>query len=365
MKKIVLLGILLLTACTRVESTPIPVIEEVESIEPQTVSFVAVGDNLIHDAIYQAAYQDGIYDFKPFYHSIKPFINGHDLAFINQETMLGGTEMGLSSYPSFNSPIEVGEAIIDAGFNLISIANNHTLDRGEQAILNTIDYLDQQPVIYSGATRSDDDSDVKLFEKNGIRFGFVAYTMLTNGQTHPNGKLHLANLYSREKAKRDIEQIRDEVDFVLVSMHWGQEYVDYPNQVQINEAEYLASLEVDVILGHHPHVVQPIKIIDYEDHSTYVAYSLGNFLSAQVGIDRKIGMAFHLNFNKEVDLETKETNIYIDGLESHLIYHYKDSYDYRVLLYREINEIILPEYQKYFDEKVMLIKSYVEDLIIK
>jgi poly-gamma-glutamate synthesis protein (capsule biosynthesis protein) len=363
MKKLILvLFLIVLSACTVAEVT------DVVQVQPNTVSevsFVAVGDNLIHDAIYEAAYTDNQYDFKPFYQALKPLIKQHDLAFINQETMLGGVELGLSSYPSFNSPVEVGDAIIDAGFNLISIANNHTLDRGERAIVKTIDYFAGKDVYFSGAKKQAESEDVVVFEINNIKFAFVAYTMWTNGQKHPEGKTYLANVYSRGKAKLDIEKYRDQVDFFLVSMHWGTEYQDEPSLAQMNEAQYLAQLEVDVIIGHHPHVVQPIKIIENDEHNTYVAYSLGNFMSAQVGVDRKIGMTFHMKFNKTTDLNNQTVRKGIDGLESKLLYHYKDKQIYQVQLFKNINDLILPDYQKYYDQKVSLIKSYYEDMIVE
>lgn len=332
--------------------------------ETYKVSFVAVGDNLIHDAIYLAAYVNGIYDFKPFYADIKPLIKSHHLAFINQETMLGGVEIGLSSYPSFNSPVEVGEAIIDAGFNLISIANNHTLDRGEKAILNTIDYFESQDVIFSGAKKQADASGVKVFTQEGITFAFVAYTMLTNGQKHPQGKTYLANVYSREKVIADLSSLREQVDFILVSMHWGDEYVDEPTKVQKEEAEFLASLGVDVIIGHHPHVIQPVNIIDHEGKETIVIYSLGNFLSAQVGVDRKIGMAVSFDFIKTIS-KNNEIKLAIDNLSSHLLYHYRDQNQYHVTQLRDIDALILPDYETHFERKVMLIKKYGVEIDVK
>src|SRR5690606_4745531 len=121
-----------------------------EEDETYVVRLVAVGDNLIHSNVYEAAVIDNSYDFHPMFEDIKPYIKTFDLAFVNQETILGGSEIGLSSYPCFNSPYEVGDALVDAGFNLISIANNHTLDRGEKGVLNALDYWDSKDVIYSG-----------------------------------------------------------------------------------------------------------------------------------------------------------------------------------------------------------------------
>lgn len=356
---ITLLFVLVLAGCPdQTNETIRDTMNETTTEEQEKVyrtSLVAVGDNLIHDAIYEAAYKDGKYNFMPFYEPMASYIQTFDLAFINQETMLGGVEIGLSSYPSFNSPVEVGEALIETGFNLFSIANNHTLDRGERAILNTIDFLESKAIYYSGARATDEDTDVVIFEKNGITFGFVAYTMLTNGQVHPEGKTYLANVYSREKAENQINEVRSDVDFMIVSMHWGDEYVDYPNDTQKQEARFLANLGVDVIIGHHAHVIQPIEWLETDEHKTLVIYSLGNFLSAQIGVDRNIGMALELDFVKD-----ENETLTIENIRTQLLYHYRtdDGYSVRPLL--SIDETILDQYMTYYEQKKSLIQTYME-----
>ena len=362
-QSVVIVFVLLLVGCRikELSNNPMPLEASTTIYSPTVISFVAVGDNLIHDAIYEAAYQDGKYDFNPSYQAIKPFISSHDLAFINQETMLGGVELGLSSYPSFNSPQEVGEALIDTGFNLFSIANNHTLDRGEQAIIHTVQFFKEHQTIYSGAEESASDSHLKVFTVNDMTFGFIAYTMLTNGQSHPQGKTYLANVYSREQATKDLKEVKDEVDVLLVSMHWGNEYENYPSDIQRNEAEYLSSLGVDVIIGHHPHVIQPIDWIHTDGHETLVIYSLGNFLSAQIGVDRNIGMAVSFDIVK-----TEDNRITIEDVVATLLYHHKMSNGvYRVIPYDAVTEQLLRFYDEYQVEKAMLIRKYQERIVVR
>jgi len=332
---------------------------EEPKIENYQVSLVAVGDNLIHSPIYKAAATGDSYDFKPMLAEIKPYINTFDLAFINQETIIGGSEIGLSSYPCFNSPYELGDAIVDAGFNLISIANNHTLDRGKVAVLNSLDYWDSQDVIYSGASRSYEEENIKKIILNNISFAFVAYTYGTNGIPHPNNETYLANLFSEEKAERDVNLIRDEVDVIICSMHWGDEYQDIPNEKQIHQAEYLSSLGVDIILGHHPHVIQPVDKIN----QTIVVYSLGNFLSAQIGVSRTIGMAFSLDINKRI--ENDEVKVNYEKLHAKILHHFQDeNKDFHIKLFSELNNEILYDYQVYLNEKKALIKSLYDDISI-
>lgn len=320
------------------------------------VSLVAVGDNLIHQSIYQSVYENNSYDFRPIYQEIKDFIQPYDLKFINQETILGGSQLGLSSYPCFNSPLELGDALIDAGFNLFSMANNHTLDRGEQAIKNAIKFFEENKVIYSGAVNNDDTSQVKKFNKNGISFAFVAYTYGTNGIKHPEGKTYLANIYSQELAKKDLEDL--DVDVKIVSMHWGEEYHDYPSKIQIEQAKYLSTLGVDVIIGHHPHVIQPVAMLNRSDSGkTFVIYSLGNFLSDQKGIDRLIGMAI------SIEIVKKEEVISLKNPEAKLVYRYKDNNNqFQIKLYEKLNEAIIVDYDKYYLEKKNLIKHYYPDI---
>ena len=196
-----------------------PVIKE----EVKKVSLFMVGDALIHDPIYKGAYDSATktYDFRPMLEFVKPISSTYDLAFYNQETILGGVELGLSGWPSFNSPYEVGDAFIDAGFNMVSTATNHTYDKKEKGVINSCNYWAKKDNVYmSGTKLNGEESDVKIFEKNGIKFAYVAYTKGLNGNVLPKGKEYLVNVFSYDKAKTDIESVRDKVDFVIVSMYY-------------------------------------------------------------------------------------------------------------------------------------------------
>jgi poly-gamma-glutamate synthesis protein (capsule biosynthesis protein) len=322
--------------------------------EHKIVSFVAVGDNLIHATVYEAAAINNTYDFKPIFSEIKPYIRQFDLAFINQETILGGKEIGLSTYPCFNSPFELGDALVDTGFNLISMANNHTLDRGETAVVNAVNYWQTQDVIFSGASLNPG-SQVKKFTKNEITFAYVAYTYGTNGILPPKGKDYLANVFTYEKAKADLENI--DSDFIIVSMHWGNEYESLPSKEQMKQANFLANLGVDVIIGHHPHVIQPLDMLEHDGHKTLVIYSLGNFLSDQKGIDRLIGMAVSFNIEKEEDVQIK-------NLKASLLYRYKFNNHFNIKMFIDLNDTILENYQTYYEDKKRVITTYYDDVII-
>ena len=194
-----------------------------------SAKMLMVGDALIHSAVYEDARQaDGTYDFTPMLSVIKPISSQYDLAYYNQETILGGASLGYSNYPRFNSPQEVGDAFVDAGFNMVSLATNHTMDKGEQGVLNSVAYWKSKTnVVASGQWSSDEErrnSISTIHEVNGIKYAYISYTIWTNGLNTPVGKEYLNNLYSEEKAKTDIESVRDKVDFVIVAMHWGTEY---------------------------------------------------------------------------------------------------------------------------------------------
>lgn len=352
MRKLILLFIFCLFGCNSIELKSTMVNDN----EDYQVSLVAVGDNLIHNSIYNSSYQDGTYDFNPIYQEIKPYIKSHDIAFVNQETILGGSTLGLSSYPRFNSPFEIGDALIDCGFNLISLANNHSLDRREEAIENSLGYWSKQNVIYSG-TETSEEKKIKIFVKNNIKFAFVAYTYGTNGIPIPNGKDYLVNLYSPEIAKSDVESIKDKVDVIIVSMHWGNEYKHNPSPLQTEQAEYLSSLGVDLIMGHHPHVIQPIRVIETEKQKTIVVYSLGNFLSDQIGIECLIGMAFSIEITKSIKDEI--VDIEINNPKAKLLYRYKDPDDktFSIYFFEQLDDSLLFNYEKYFNETKEIIVS--------
>lgn len=357
MKKIIFLLLIILLVFSFKTKQKTKEVLELEN-DYYHVSLFAVGDNLIHSTIYKAAKLDGKYDFKPMFLEVKPLISQFDLKFVNQETILGGEELGLSTYPTFNSPYEVGDALVDLGFNLISIANNHTLDRGERAIINAINYWDSKGVIYSGALKNKNASHLKLFNINGIKFAFVAYTYGTNGIGFPDGKDYLANVYSNEKAKFDIKKIINLVDVVIVSMHWGNEYEDYPNATQVNQAKFLAELGVDIIIGHHPHVIQPVDVIENDNKNTFVFYSLGNFLLNQKGIDRLVGMAVSLDIYK-----SKSSNmVNIKNLKANLLYRYKENNNFCIKLFQDLNDEYLSNYLEYFKKKKSLIQKYYQGI---
>jgi len=257
----------------------------------ETVKIGAIGDILIHDTVYEDAFVNLGYDFKPMLSNVKEYLTEPDLLLANQETLLGGEEIGLSSYPSFNSPVEVGEALIDAGVDIVSNANNHSLDKSEKGVLASLKNMEATGLPYVGSYKDDaDKQELRILNKNGINVSYLSYTYGTNGIPVPFGKDHLVNLIDREAMKAEIHRARTESDIVVMSIHWGNEYQRFPTSDQKELAQFLINEGVDIIFGHHPHVLQPMEwLMATDGRKALVVYSLGNFLSGQMWDYKDIG----------------------------------------------------------------------------
>ena len=346
--------------------------EEVIKKEPKDYSarLFMVGDALIHDCVYTDAKRqgNGSYDFKPMIENIKAISSKYDLAYYNQETILGGTAMGLSHYPRFNSPHEVGDAFIDAGFNMVSLATNHTMDRGETGVINSVNYWKSKKdkAVYSGQWISHEErayETSQIYEKNGIKYAFFSYTTWTNGLSTPKGKEYLNNVYSDELAYADISKVRDLVDVVIVAMHWGTEYSHGVSAEQTKIANYLSSIGTDIIIGAHPHVVEPVEYIN--NGKTFVIYSLGNVVSAQIGNERLTGLMMEITIKKHVD-ENDNVTITLENPRAELIYtkYYTNPYcnNFKVYTYPQLNNSILPNYEALYGKFKNIVSSRYPEL---
>ncbi len=373
---IIILILVIILLNIRDNKTKVEIVNEEPKKEEYKLTLVMSGDALIHDRLYNDAHRQANYngyDFKPYLRLIKEKVKKYDLAYYNQETILGGTSIGLSSYPSFNSPQELGDAMIDTGFNLVSLATNHTLDRGEKAILASREYWNNQNNVYAFGSYSSYEEKQRLesqvFEKNHIKYGILNYTYGTNGIPVPYGKDYLINLWSvtdnyeeyKNTVLNDINNLRDKVDILMVAMHWGVEYTHTETDIQKKTAKFLADNGVDIIIGTHPHVIEPVEWID----DTIVFYSLGNFISAQnsescVNYKCNIGLLSSLTITKTIEDNT--SLVKIDNIENELIYTYHNNYqDYLVIPFsnKEIKEY-LPDYENVYNNYAKIISSYDE-----
>lgn len=270
-------------------------------------TLAAIGDILIHDRVYENAKIKSSYDFHPMFQMIQSSLKKPDILLANQETILGGVKLGLSSYPCFNSPQQVGNALIDSGVDIVSTANNHALDRGEKGLITSINYLNKLNLPHVGTYTSQKSHDtLQILSSNGIKIAYLSYTYGTNGIPIPKGKDFLVNLIDKTKMKEEIQRAKKKADVVVMSVHWGIEYQRFPNKEQKQLASFLVNQGVDIIFGHHPHVLQPMAWIKAKDgRKALVVYSLGNFLSGQDRDYKDIGGMASVQITKKVSQEGK------------------------------------------------------------
>jgi poly-gamma-glutamate synthesis protein (capsule biosynthesis protein) len=295
------------------------------------ITMLAVGDNLIHIELINNAKTEAedVFNFDKYYTRIAPFIKNADIAFINQETMIAGKEFGYSGYPLFNGPKDIGKTITGLGFNVVNQATNHTMDKGEKAVLEVIDFWDtQKDVLVLGVNRSAEhrgEIEKNIIVKNNIKIGFLAYTYGTNGIPLPKDKPFLVSLIDTEIMAAEIDALRPLCDLLVVSMHWGNEYEHTPTKRQEELALFLAEHEVDIVIGHHPHVLQPVRAIPREGRSPMICFfSLGNFLSAQSDLPRVLGGMMRLSVKKESAPPYRVSIEYAELLP--LVTHYEAGY---------------------------------------
>ena len=271
--------------------------------------WVGVGDIMSHSPQLPGAYikAENRYDFDPFFAEVAPILKKGDWIMANLETPVAGADIGYSGYPTFNAPNELAEALKNAGFNLVSTANNHSLDKGERGVLRTLELLNKLGIEYAGTAASEEEANqLLLVEKNGIIMGILSYTYGTNGIPIPAGKDYLVSLIDEEKIKLDIKRLREAgADVVTVALHFGLEYQTMPNDEQKRLARSLVAAGADIIAGSHPHVLQPYELVETtaengQSKQAVIIYSMGNFISNQRGNSKDYGAIFKVNIRKNM-----------------------------------------------------------------
>ncbi len=273
-----------------------------ESQKPDAtrVSFVAVGDIIVHSTVLAdskdlAVGTDKEYNFIPMFSNVADIIKDADLAYVNQESPYGGPDRAYTGYPMFSTPDQEGYDLMELGFDIINLANNHMLDAGTKGYRRTIDFWKQQEnVTYIGGyTDKEDYENIRVIEKDGVTIALLSYTYGTNGLVLSSGSEMIIPLCD-ESGNADIDRMtkkaRELADIVMVSMHWGYEDWFKPSDLQKKQVEIMVNNGVDVIIGTHPHVLEPMMWKDRPDGGrTLVIYSLGNFLSGMLYMRNMVG----------------------------------------------------------------------------
>lgn len=322
------------------------------------ITISAIGDILIHSPVYMDAKTEGGYDFLPMLERVKDTLEASTITVANQETMIGGEELGLSSYPSFNSPFEVGDALKAVGVNVVTLANNHTLDRGEAAIQNAISQWETINMMYTGAYKDQlDRENLRIYEtEEDISIAFLSYTYGTNGIPVPEGKDYLVNMIDKDRIAEEVALAKEKADVVTLSLHFGNENERMPNEEQKELVQFAADQGVDIVIGHHPHVLQPMEWVTGKDgHETFVMYSLGNFLSNQQDLYQRIGGILTLSIKKTVKGDAEELEVHSPKFMPTYVTFSEDFTNYEVTpMYTLTNDELKGAHQHYKEIKAHL-----------
>lgn len=303
---------------------------EQEEKEPTVskLSFAAVGDNIIYqcgftDAKNRANSQYPEYNFMPIYENIRPAIEAADISYINQETMMSGAEYGYSDYPCFNSPQHLGDQLTEIGFDIVNIANNHMLDTTTPGLLDTIEYWRTKNVTLIGGYENEEVYNKPVVvEKNGISMVFLSYTYATNGFKPWDGYDVVVPYLEKDQLIEDIRRVRDSADTLIVSVHWGNENQFEPTAEQKELAQIMCDEGVDVIIGTHPHVIQPVEWINSDNgNKTLCIYSLGDLVAVMMKSSNMLGGLCTFDIVK-VDGEISIQNV----LFTPVVHHFGPSY---------------------------------------
>ena len=295
-----------------------PVVEEESEEEPEpepeivttTATISAVGDLMVHTWQMRDAYdkESGEYDFSNDFEMVTKYFNQVDFRTGNLETVFAGADIGYSDFPMFNTPDSFGQALKDAGFDLLTTANNHSLDKKEAGLLRTLDVLDELGISHVGTYRSQEERDSFVIKDiNGINVAFLSYSYGTNGLPVPKGKDYLINLMNRDLIKADLEAVKAlNPDVIIVMPHMGNEYELTPKKVFVDWVDFMIECGADIVLASHPHVLQPMEVKDYTDENgesrkVFIAYSLGNFISSQRTQPRDAGIIVNITLTKTGD----------------------------------------------------------------
>lgn len=270
----------------------------IQPVSPAQVRISVVGDIMMHSTqIDSGKNADGTYDYNDFFQEVKPYFDRCDLVIGNLETTFSGPDRGYFGYPMFRAPDALGQSLKKAGFDILSTANNHSMDGGEQGLVRTHKYLKEIGIQPVGSAPTPEEQEPLIMDKNGIKLSFSSYTYGTNGIPVP--KKYLVNHIQMDQILSDIKKSKQKgAEFIAVMLHFGEEYQRKPNAEQQKIVQQVLDGGADIVLGGHPHVLQPMKRITSQDQEKFVVYSLGNFISDQIKPYTNDGMILYLDLKR-------------------------------------------------------------------
>ena len=317
-------------------------IRDLTTPEEKTVQVSAVGDIMVHSTQLTSAFDPKCkcHNFHPVFKNIKEYLVSADIAFGNLETTLPGDSKLFAGYPQFGAPDELAHALKDAGFDILTTSNNHSVDTGRKGIDHTIDTLDSLGISHLGTYKSIEEFEknrILLYTKNGINFAFLSYSYSTNGIAIPKDKV--VNIIDKDRIREDIQLARSKKpDVLIVAYHFGTEYARFPDKFQKEMVDFAFQEGADIILGGHPHVLQPYELDWIQDKygerkQRLVIYSLGNFVSGQIKRYTNGGMIFNFKLTKKMQSGKTQISIQDVGYVPVFVYvsNDKSGYQYNVL----------------------------------
>lgn len=331
------------TAAPTATPQPTPTPEPTPVVE--TVRFSATGDNLIHEGLYnQAKARAGGegYDFTYAYENMRDFYAQFDVNWLNQETLVND-DYAPSGYPCFSTPGDITNALYDIGFRVYSLSNNHSYDKGAGGIESSMTHWDAMPddVVTAGFYDLESYDNLSYQTVNGITIGYLSYTEHTNGLNTPSGSQYgVVYLSQTDIIEQQIAAMRPNCDVLVVSCHWGVEGSHTVTDAQRQMAQWLADQGADLIIGTHPHVTQTAEWLTAQDgRQAFVAYSLGNFISAQSEADNMIGVLLDITFQKTTQPDGTVTVELLDPKLHPTVTQYENAYsNIRVYLFDDYTD---------------------------
>ena len=314
----------------------------VENVKERSITFTLAGNVLLNAEMWYDTASDGQYNFEYVFEDINNIMKKSNVNFYTQQGILGGKDLGLTSYTNFNTPYDTATELAKVGFNTISLASYHANDRGVQGITNAINFLNENKISYSGISLNEEDRlKNSIIEKNGIKVALLGYTM---GSTIATNNTYSVSIYSEEQVKKDYNSIKDQADIIMVAIDYSNNRSLEVTEQEKTIANYLANLGVDIVIGNTGYSVQPIEKIN----NTLVFYSLGNMLSGHSLTDNKISAIVDFKYTIKEKGGNIEKNY--DDINVLLTYAYSlNGVNYKVVPFTKI-QTELNDYKIYYEK---------------